>query len=225
MHEIAYSARPFNYRHDLSSWCDPVDAYEGTGERVYGGQAGGWQRTQASPPHAWAASSITEAVLATMRWASASLPCSRRKACKQPSCARIAGARSPCTAVLVDDRGERRRCCDHAIFSHPGLSLASGAAAVGEGLRRMQKIAGGMVGVTLGADGFLWLDAGHEQRARPPRVVVVDTLAAGDVFMPRSHWRSANDARSPMPLRSSERCPIPRAGYANGLRARAALKR
>ena len=213
--------------------CDPVDAYEGTGERVYGGRRG-WQRTQASPPHAWAASSITEAVLATMRWASASLPCSRRKACKQPSCARIAGARSPCTAVLVDDRGERLictyndpaldadatwlpiatlvdvvladvrwpegaaralaaaraagvpavldgdvapaatlrelcRCCDYAIFSHPGLSLASGAAAVGEGLRRMQKIAGGMVGVTLGADGFLWLDAGHEQRARPPR--------------------------------------------------------
>ena len=160
---------------------------------------------------------------------------------------RIAGARSPCTAVLVDDRGERLvctysdpaldadatwlpiallvdvdvvladvrwpegaaralaaaraagvpavldgdvapaamlrelcRCCDYAIFSQPGLSLASGAAAVGEGLRR--KIAGGMVGVTLGADGFLWLDAGHEQRARPPRVVVVDTLAAGDVF-------------------------------------------
>jgi sulfofructose kinase len=39
-----------------------------------------------------------------------------------------------------------------------------------------------MVGVTLGADGFLWLDAGHERRARPPHVVAVDTLAAGDVF-------------------------------------------
>jgi sulfofructose kinase len=162
---------------------------------------------------------------------------------------RIAGARSPCTAVLVDDRGERLictyndpaldadatwlptaslidvdvvladvrwpagaaralaaaraagvpavldgdvapvatlrelcRCCDYAIFSQPGLSLASGAAAIGEGLRRMQEIAGGMVGVTLGADGFLWLDAGHERRAPPPRVVAVDTLAAGDVF-------------------------------------------
>jgi hypothetical protein len=32
----------------------------------------------------------------------------------------------------------------------------------------MQEIAGGMVGVTLGADGFLWLDAGHERRARSP---------------------------------------------------------
>ena len=128
---------------------------------------------------------------------------------------RIAGARSPCTAVLVDDRGrdwsaptaiphstrmrrgcrlprsststswptcaglrvrrapwQRRaagvpavldgdvaavatlrelcRCCDYAIFSQAGLNLASGAVAVGEGLRRMQEIAGGMVGVTLG---------------------------------------------------------------------------
>ncbi len=74
------------------------------------------------------------------------------------------------------------RCCDYAVFSQSGLSLASGAAAAGDGLRRMQEIAGGMVGVTLGADGFLWLDAGHERRARPPRVVAVDTLAAGDVF-------------------------------------------
>ena len=128
---------------------------------------------------------------------------------------RIAGARSPCTAVLVDDRGrdwsaptaiphstrmrrgcrlprsststswptcaglrvrrapwQRRaagvpavldgdvaavatlrelcRCCDYANFSQAGLNLASGAVAVGEGLRRMQEIAGGMVGVTLG---------------------------------------------------------------------------
>ena len=162
---------------------------------------------------------------------------------------RIKGARSPCTAVLVDQRGERLictyndpaldadamwlptaslvnvdavladvrwpagaaralaaaraagvpavldgdvapaatlrelcGCCDYAIFSQPGLSLASGATAVGEGLRRMQEIAGGVVGVTLGADGFLWLDAGQERRLRPPRVVAVDTLAAGDVF-------------------------------------------
>jgi sugar/nucleoside kinase (ribokinase family) len=47
------------------------------------------------------------------------------------------------------------KCCDYAIFSQPALSLATGAAAVGDGLRRMQEIAGGMVGVTLGADGFL----------------------------------------------------------------------
>jgi sulfofructose kinase len=162
---------------------------------------------------------------------------------------RIAGARSPRTAVLVDDRGERLICtyndpaldddpswlpvaslvgcgavladvrwptgaalvfeaahaarvptvldadvapvaalrdlctrCDYAVFSQPGLSAASGAANAGEGLRRMQEIARGVVGVTLGADGFLWLEADRERQAAPPRVAVVDTLAAGDVF-------------------------------------------
>jgi sugar/nucleoside kinase (ribokinase family) len=81
---------------------------------------------------------------------------------------RIEGARSPCTAALVDDRGERLIC----TYNDPALDADAA----------WLPIAGGMVGVTLGADGFLWLDAGHEQRARPPRVVAVDTFAAGDVF-------------------------------------------
>jgi sulfofructose kinase len=72
--------------------------------------------------------------------------------------------------------------CDYAIFSQLGLSLASGTASAGEGLRKMQRITGGMVGVTLGAEGFLWLERERELRARPPPVVAVDTLAAGDVF-------------------------------------------
>jgi sulfofructose kinase len=72
--------------------------------------------------------------------------------------------------------------CDYAIFSEPGLAAASGAANAREGLRRMQALARGMVGVTLGADGFLWLDAGIERHAPAPPVVVIDTLAAGDVF-------------------------------------------
>jgi sulfofructose kinase len=162
---------------------------------------------------------------------------------------RIDGARSPCTAVIVDDRGERLICTyndpaldedaswlplgclpefdvlladvrwpagatrafaaarasripgvldadvapvdtlrdltresDYAIFSEDGLRLASGAASPGKGLRRMQRLTRGIVGVTLGSDGFLWLEDGRERRARPPRVVAVDTLAAGDVF-------------------------------------------
>ena len=39
-----------------------------------------------------------------------------------------------------------------------------------------------MVGVTVGADGFLWLEGDREHRARAPRVNAIDTLAAGDVF-------------------------------------------
>ena len=162
---------------------------------------------------------------------------------------RVSGARSPRTAVLVDERGERLICgyndpaldddpswlplaslagcavvladvrwrsgaalvldaarreripsvldadvapvaslhdlcarCDYAIFSESGLSAASGTNSAGLGLRHMQALAPGVVGVTLGADGFLWLDAGSERRAPAPRIDVVDTLAAGDVF-------------------------------------------
>ena len=162
---------------------------------------------------------------------------------------RIAGARSPRTAVLLDERGERLICtyddpaldtdpswlpvaalagcgamladvrwrdgaarafeaarvarvprildadiaplesvrdlctrCDYAILSEPGLNLASGASSPAEGLRQMQAGVSGVVGVTLGDDGFLWLDAGRERRAAAPSVSVLDTLAAGDVF-------------------------------------------
>jgi sulfofructose kinase len=72
--------------------------------------------------------------------------------------------------------------CDYAIFSAPGLALASGANAPGEGLRRLQLHARGIVGVTLGAEGLLWIEDGRERRERAPRVAAVDTLAAGDVF-------------------------------------------
>ncbi len=72
--------------------------------------------------------------------------------------------------------------CDYAIFSTAGLALASGANGVGEGLQRAQQLVRGVVGVTVGADGLLWLEGGREHRAVAPRVNAVDTLAAGDVF-------------------------------------------
>ncbi len=40
----------------------------------------------------------------------------------------------------------------------------------------------GIVGVTLGADGFLWREDGAERRTPAPKVKAVDTLAAGDVW-------------------------------------------
>lgn len=72
--------------------------------------------------------------------------------------------------------------CDYAIFSHGGLERASGVPDPGAGLRRMRAMGRGLVGVTLGEDGFLWLEDGAERRAPGQRVSVVDTLAAGDVF-------------------------------------------
>ena len=38
------------------------------------------------------------------------------------------------------------------------------------------------VGVTLGADGFLWRDGATEHRAPAPAVKAIDTLGAGDVW-------------------------------------------
>jgi sulfofructose kinase len=72
--------------------------------------------------------------------------------------------------------------CDYAIFSAPGLALASGSTDPGQGLQSIQDVARGTVGVTLGADGLLWLDRRRERREPAPRVHAVDTLAAGDVF-------------------------------------------
>jgi sulfofructose kinase len=72
--------------------------------------------------------------------------------------------------------------CDYAIFSTAGLALASGAADVDEGLRRTQRLVRGVVGVTLGPEGFLWLEKGRQRRSTAPQIDVIDTLAAGDVF-------------------------------------------
>jgi sulfofructose kinase len=72
--------------------------------------------------------------------------------------------------------------CDYAIFSAPGLALASGSPEPGAGLRIMQRLAAGIVAVTLGAEGLLWLERGREKREPAPRVAAIDTLAAGDVF-------------------------------------------
>ena len=81
-------------------------------------------------------------------------------------------------AVLVD----LARRATHAIFSEPGLTHATGSLAPGEGLIRLARSVAGIVGVTLGAEGFLWREGKHEQLVPAPKVVAIDTLAAGDVW-------------------------------------------
>jgi sulfofructose kinase len=39
-----------------------------------------------------------------------------------------------------------------------------------------------VVGVTLGAEGFLWLEGGIEYHVPAPPILAVDTLAAGDIW-------------------------------------------
>jgi sulfofructose kinase len=71
----------------------------------------------------------------------------------------------------------------HAAFSTPGLAQATGDKDPGAGLARLAAaVPAAVVGVTLGADGFLWREAGREFHLRAPKVRAVDTLAAGDVW-------------------------------------------
>jgi len=84
---------------------------------------------------------------------------------------RIAGARSPRTAVLIDDQGERlictytiprsttiRRGCQCARLRAAARCSRTCVGARAQRSRRMQATVLGLVGVTLGAEGFGWLD-------------------------------------------------------------------
>jgi len=71
---------------------------------------------------------------------------------------------------------------DHAIFSRGGLESVSGKGDPEIGLLRVRQITGGVVGVTLGADGFLWLDGSEMRQESAFQVAVRDTNGAGDTF-------------------------------------------
>ena len=84
----------------------------------------------------------------------------------------------------------------HVVFSEGSLAAVCAGSDAGEGLRRIAAIAQGLVGVTLGAKGFLWRDGGVERHARGSPIDAVDTLAAGDI------WHAA------FTVRLAERCTI-----------------
>jgi sulfofructose kinase len=144
------------------------------------------------------------AVLADVRWpAGAASVLEAARAARVPTV--FDGDTGPADALR--DLAAR---ADYSIFSEPGLAIASASAEPGEGLRRMARTTPGVVGVTLGADGFLWLERGRERRARPPAIRAVDTLAAGDVF------------HAAFAVAVAEHCSI--AGAAEFANAAAALK-
>ncbi len=82
-------------------------------------------------------------------------------------------------AEVLEDLAGR---ATHVAFSEPGLARVAGVQAPGDGLRRMAARVPGIVGVTLGADGYLWWDGRQERRLAAPVVKAVDTLAAGDTW-------------------------------------------
>jgi len=118
----------------------------------------------------------TQAVLADVRW---------------PEGARAvftAAAQCGVPTVFDGDIGPRDALIElaqlaaYVVYSEPGLARATGTSLAGEGLAIAAKSGRGVIGVTLGADGFLWHEGGIERRLRAPSITAVDTLAAGDVW-------------------------------------------
>ncbi len=70
----------------------------------------------------------------------------------------------------------------HVVFSAGGLAVLCGGASPGNALRQVASMGRGLVGVTLGADGVLWREAGVEHHVKVTAVKAIDTLAAGDVW-------------------------------------------
>ncbi|MBU1314517.1 MAG: sugar kinase [Alphaproteobacteria bacterium] len=70
---------------------------------------------------------------------------------------------------------------DHAIFSEPGLRGFAGQE-IEPALARVATFGCRMVAVTRGADGVTWREGSDLVHLPAPKVAVVDTTAAGDVF-------------------------------------------
>jgi sulfofructose kinase len=70
----------------------------------------------------------------------------------------------------------------HAVFSDAGLFAYTGLGAVEPALRQVATEQRGHVGASCGADGYFWLEDGALRHVPAPKVDVVDTLSAGDVF-------------------------------------------
>jgi sulfofructose kinase len=117
-----------------------------------------------------------DAVLADVRWpAGAARLFAAASAAGIPSV--FDGDVGPPEALL-----DLARRATHVAISQPGLLPAAGIDAVGSALDQVARELPGIVGVTLGAEGFLWRDGSVERRVAAPRVAAVDTLAAGDVW-------------------------------------------
>ena len=70
----------------------------------------------------------------------------------------------------------------HVIASRHGGQLLTGEHDPEAAARRLLEAYGGVVAVTAGAQGCWWSDGNAVRHAPAPRVAVVDTNAAGDVF-------------------------------------------
>lgn len=71
---------------------------------------------------------------------------------------------------------------NHVIFSERGLALFTEGLELGEGLRFASQFTDGVIGVTLGDKGSLFLDNDKIHEFLVPKIIPIDTNGAGDVF-------------------------------------------
>lgn len=118
----------------------------------------------------------TDVVLCDVRWPDAS-----EKVMKQ---AKARGLPIVLDADLTTDNSVERLIphSTHAIFSAPALRRLTNKTDIEESLRQAQTMTGGVVAVTLGVEGFAWLDHGKKRVVPAFAIKAIDTLAAGDVF-------------------------------------------
>ena len=84
--------------------------------------------------------------------------------------------------MTPEDISELVELADHVVFSQPGLMKLSGESDPTKGLLKASQITSGVVYVTLGRDGCMWLENGKIRHASAFAIDVVDTTGAGDVF-------------------------------------------
>ena len=105
-------------------------------------------------------------------------------------------------AVLDADVGAREVLLDlarratHVVFSEPGACIASGKETPEAALASLANQLDGLVAVTLGARGCIWIEDGETRHAPGHAIRAVDTLAAGDIFHGAFTW--ALSQRAPL---------------------------
>jgi sulfofructose kinase len=98
--------------------------------------------------------------------------------------AKAAGVTTVLDADLTTDDAVARLMplADYTVFSAPALTALTGDPEPRAALLAARELTRGRVAVTLGVQGFAWLEGGSWQRSPAFQVRAVDTLAAGDVF-------------------------------------------
>lgn len=118
----------------------------------------------------------TGAVLADLRWL-------------EGARAAFEAARNAGVPTILDaDLGGREalvdllKLTDYAIFSAQALEEFAAEEAIEDRLRRVAALGARHAGVTLGEDGYMWIEGGAVEHHGSYAVDVVDTTGAGDAF-------------------------------------------